>query len=99
MRDRSLEMMTRRKSPMPVAGWLVLAVIVAGGFWLRGHDPLYNTAFQDEHAYVTFGNMFLDRHFEAPYERPLTFSMGWYLWGIMAAVAHRAGGLLALRLF
>jgi hypothetical protein len=84
---------------MPAAGWLVLAVILAGGFWLRGHDPLYNTAFQDEHAYVLFGNMFLGNHFEAPYEQPLYFSMGWYLWSIMAALAHRAGGLLALRLF
>jgi hypothetical protein len=84
---------------MPAAGWVVLAVILAGGFWLRGHDPLYNTAFQDEHTYVMFGNMFLNGHFEAPYERSLTFSMGWYLWSIMAALAHRAGGLLALRLF
>lgn len=98
MRDRTMDLMTRRTWPMPVAGWLVLAVILAGGFWLRGHDPLYNTAFEDEHTYVMFGNMFLNHHFEAPYEQPLTYSMGWYLWSIMAALAHRAGGLAAVRL-
>jgi 4-amino-4-deoxy-L-arabinose transferase-like glycosyltransferase len=83
---------------MPVAGWLLLVVIVVGGFWLRGHDPLYTTAFQDEHTYVMFGNMFLGNHFEYPYEEPLRYSMGWYLWSIMAALAHRAGGLAGVRL-
>jgi 4-amino-4-deoxy-L-arabinose transferase-like glycosyltransferase len=98
MRDRKMDLMTRRTWPMPVAGWLLLVVILAGAFWLRGHDPLYNTAFEDEHTYVMFGNMFLNHHFEAPYEQPLTYSMGWYLWSIMAALAHRAGGLAAVRL-
>ncbi len=99
MPDREQRPKTRRLWPMPVAGWLVLAVILAGAFGLRGHDPLYNTAFQDEHVYVAFGNMFLGNHFEYPYEQPLRYSMGWYLWSVMAALAHRAGGLFALRLF
>jgi hypothetical protein len=98
MRDRRLEPVMRQLRRMPGVGWIVLAAILAGGFWLRGHDPLYNTAFQDEYTYVMFGNQVLDHHFEAPYERPLQFSMGWYLWSIMAALAHRAGGLLAVRL-
>lgn len=84
---------------MPAAGWVALALILAGALWLRGHDPLYNTAFQDERIYVAIGNMFLGNHFEYPWEQPLRYSMGWYLWGTMAAFAWRAGGLFALRVF
>ncbi len=84
---------------MPAAGWFVLGLILAGAFYLRGHDPLYNTAFQDERIYVSIGDMFLGNHFEYPWEQPLRYSMGWYLWGTMAAFAWRAGGLFALRLF
>jgi hypothetical protein len=82
---------------MPVAGWVVLALILAGAFCLRGHDPLFNTAFQDERAYVSIGEMALANHFEYPFEQPLRYSMGWYLWGVMAALAWRAGGLFAVR--
>jgi hypothetical protein len=84
---------------MPAAGWIVLALTLAGAYYLRGHDPLYNTAFQDERIYVSIGDMFLGNHFEYPWEQPLRYSMGWYLWSTMAALAWRAGGLVALRVF
>jgi hypothetical protein len=84
---------------VPLAGWLALAGIVVAAFYLRGHDPLYNTAFQDERIYISYGEMFLSNHYEYPYEQPLRWALGWYLWPILATLAHRAGGLLLLRLF
>jgi len=65
--------------------------------YLRARDPLYNTAFMDESVYVVYGRMFLARHFEWPLAAPLQWSFGWYLWPLMAALADRVGGLLALR--
>ena len=76
---------------------LALMLIGVAAVYLRARDPLYNTAFMDESVYVVYGRMFLAHHFEAPLATPLQWSFGWYLWPVMAAVADRIGGLLALR--
>jgi len=76
---------------------LALMLIGVAAVWLRAHDPLYSTAYMDESVYVVYGRMFLTRHFEAPLANPLQWSFGWYLWPMLAAVADRIGGLLALR--
>ncbi len=76
---------------------LALMLIGVAAVYLRAHDPLYSTAYMDESVYVVYGRMFLARHFEAPLAHPLQWSFGWYLWPMMAAVADRLGGLLALR--
>ena len=75
----------------------MLLVILAGAFWLRGHDPLYNTAFMDETFHVRYGRMFLANHFEYPFEMPLHWVFSWYLWGIFAVFAERAAGIAGLR--
>lgn len=78
--------------------WTLLLIILAGAFWLRGHDPLYNTAFMDETFHVRYGRMFLANHFEYPFAMPLHWVFSWYLWGIFAVLAERAGGITGLRL-
>jgi hypothetical protein len=72
-------------------------LVAVAAVYLRVHDPLYNTAYMDESIYVVYGRMFLARHFESPLTTPLQWSFGWYLWPMMAALADRIGGLLALR--
>ncbi|HEX7286376.1 MAG TPA: glycosyltransferase family 39 protein [Candidatus Angelobacter sp.] len=76
---------------------LALMLIGVAAVYLRAHDPLYSTAYMDESVYVVYGRMFLARHFEAPLATPLQWSFGWYLWPMLAALADRLGGLLALR--
>ena len=77
--------------------WAVLLIILAGAFWLRGHDPLYNTAFMDETFHVRYGRMFLANHFEYPFDMPLHWVFSWYLWGIFAVIAERIAGIAGLR--
>jgi hypothetical protein len=76
---------------------LALMLVGVAAVYLRAHDPLYSTAYMDESVYVVYGRMFLARHFEAPLATPLQWSFGWYLWPILATLADRLGGLLAVR--
>lgn len=76
---------------------LALMLVAVAAVYLRARDPLYNTAYMDESVYVVYGRMFLSHHFEAPLDTPLQWTFGWYLWPVMAALADRIGGLLALR--
>ena len=86
-----------RDSAFQLERGLALMLITVAAVYLRARDPLYNTAYMDESVYVVYGRMFLARHFEAPLDTPLQWSFGWYLWPMMAAIADRIGGLLALR--
>jgi dolichyl-phosphate-mannose-protein mannosyltransferase len=76
---------------------LALMLIGVAAVYLRAHDPLYSSAYMDESVYVVYGRMFLAGHFEAPLAHPLQWSFGWYLWPMLAALADRIGGLLAVR--
>ena len=76
---------------------LALSLIGIVAFWLRARDPGYTTAYMDESVYVVYGRMFLARHFEAPLDYPLRWSFGWYLWPVLAALADRVGGIIAVR--
>ena len=74
-----------------------LLVILAAAWYLRAMNASYCSAYMDESVYVLYGRMFLARHFEAPIDQPLRWSFGWYLWPIMAAIADRLGGIVAVR--
>jgi dolichyl-phosphate-mannose-protein mannosyltransferase len=76
---------------------LALVLIAAIALWLRAQSPDYSTAYMDESVYVVYGRMFLARHFEAPIASPLRWSLGWYLWPIIAALMDRLGGIIAVR--
>jgi Dolichyl-phosphate-mannose-protein mannosyltransferase len=76
---------------------LLLALVVAVGWYLRARHPHVSTAFMDESIYIVYGRMFLSRHFESPLTQPLDFSFGWYLWPMMAAIADRIAGLTGVR--
>ncbi|HYA23408.1 MAG TPA: hypothetical protein VEF05_04555, partial [Terriglobales bacterium] len=74
-----------------------LLVILAAAWYLRAMNASYCSAYMDESVYVLYGRMFLARHFEAPIDQPLRWSFGWYLWPMMAAIADRLGGIVAVR--
>jgi Dolichyl-phosphate-mannose-protein mannosyltransferase len=86
-----------RRTPGVRLRWLLLAVILAAGWYLRARHPHYSTAFMDESIYVVYGRMFLAHHFESPLAEPLHFSFGWFLWPAMAATADRVAGLAGVR--
>jgi len=74
-----------------------LLVIVVAAWYLRAMNASYCSAYMDESVYVLYGRMFLTRHFEAPIDEPLRWSFGWYLWPMMAAIADKLGGIVAVR--
>jgi hypothetical protein len=74
-----------------------LLVILAAAWYLRAMNASYCSAYMDESVYVLYGRMFLARHFEAPIDEPLRWSFGWYLWPMMAAIADKLGGIVAVR--
>jgi Dolichyl-phosphate-mannose-protein mannosyltransferase len=77
--------------------WILLGIALLVAWMLRGQDFHFSTAYMDESVYVIYGRMFLAHHFEAPLDTPLQWSFGWYLWPVMAAVADRIHGLMAVR--
>jgi hypothetical protein len=74
-----------------------LLLILAAAWYLRALNASYCSAYMDESVYVLYGRMFLSRHFEAPIDEPLRWSFGWYLWPMMAAIADKLGGIIAVR--
>jgi hypothetical protein len=96
-RPRPLRRTTGARPPIVLAGWLLLALALAAGGYLRARHPHYSTAFMDESIYVVYGRMFLAHHLESPLAEPLRFSFGWFLWPMMAATADRVAGLAGVR--
>jgi len=92
-----IEPRSRTEDRFALERGLALMLVAVAAVYLRARDPLYNTAYMDESVYVVYGRMFLAHHFEAPLDTPLQWSFGWYLWPVMAAIADRIGGPLALR--
>jgi 4-amino-4-deoxy-L-arabinose transferase-like glycosyltransferase len=74
----------------------LMLILVAAWYW-RAMNAGYSSAYMDESVYVLYGRMFLARQFEAPIDQPLRWSFGWYLWPMMAAIADRIGGIIAVR--
>lgn len=74
-----------------------LLLILAAAWYVRALNASYCSAYMDESVYVLYGRMFLSRHFEAPIDEPLRWTFGWYLWPIMAVIADRLGGIVAVR--
>jgi len=74
-----------------------LLIILVAAWYVRALNASYCSAYMDESVYVLYGRMCLARHFEAPIDQPLRWSFGWYLWPMMAAIADRLGGIVAVR--
>jgi hypothetical protein len=74
-----------------------LLLVLVAAWYLRAMNPSYCSAYMDESVYVLYGRMFLARHFEAPIDEPLRWSFGWFLWPMMAAIADKIGGIIAVR--
>lgn len=88
---------TPNTDPFRMERRAALLVILAAAWYLRAMNASYCSAYMDESVYVLYGRMFLARHFEAPIDQPLRWSFGWYLWPMMAAIADRLGGIVAVR--
>ena len=76
--------------------WILL-LIISVAWYVRGWDPFYNTGFMDETIAVIHGRMLLANLLEVPFQHPLSYSSGWYLWPVLAAIADKIGGIPAVR--